>query len=224
MKNCKNCGEKIDNDNKFCSGCGTKINGNKKTVHHPHTNNNSKKQKVLERKKKNNYVFIIIAIVFVGILYSYMGKSSSKETKVLAGQPLLANSTEYPVFPYRAKTINSNVSDGKISIDLGEVEQKKFVFFNYKGTAGQVPLLAYITENGKIVTSVRMCEPCNSTSFHIKGANLVCDACGTTWKLENLEAVSGSCGKYPPDPIPSRIEGKNIVIDEHLVANWTRRV
>jgi hypothetical protein len=69
-----------------------------------------------------------------------------------------------------------------------------------------------------------MCEPCNSESFHIVSDELVCDACGTTWQLNNLEAISGSCGKYPPDPIPSSVKEGNIIINAADVEKWQRRV
>lgn len=69
-----------------------------------------------------------------------------------------------------------------------------------------------------------MCEPCNSTEFHIEGNNLICNSCGTTWNLNDLNAISGSCGRYPPDPIPSMVVGNEIQIDEYLVTNWKRRV
>ena len=80
------------------------------------------------------------------------------------------------------------------------------------------------TEDGKVITAISICEPCDSKSFHIKGSNLICNSCGTTWDLNNLDAISGSCGKYPPDPIQSRVVGNEIQIDEYLVTGWTRRV
>lgn len=87
-----------------------------------------------------------------------------------------------------------------------------------------MPLLAYLSEEGRIITAISMCEPCNSTAFHINGNELICNSCGTTWELDNLDAISGSCGKYPPDPIPSRVVGNQIQISELSVANWQRRI
>lgn len=120
--------------------------------------------------------------------------------------------------------VPSKVQNGKIIIPLDLLKERKFLAFNYTTERNNVPLLAYITGEGKILTAVSMCEPCNSTRFHIKGDKLVCNTCGSTWELNDLEAVSGSCGRYPPDALPNTIIGNDIQIDEQLVARWQRRI
>ena len=120
--------------------------------------------------------------------------------------------------------MDMKVENGKIIIPLNDIKKEKFVSFTYNGNNGTVPLLAYISEEGKVITAISMCEPCNSTTFHIKSNELVCNSCGTTWEIDNLEAISGSCGKYPPDPIPSIVVGDEVQINEHSVTNWRRRI
>jgi hypothetical protein len=120
--------------------------------------------------------------------------------------------------------IPSRVEEGKIIIPLDVVKERKFVAFNYTTPTNVVPLLAYVSGEGKIVTAVSMCEPCNSKRFHMKGDKLICNSCGTTWEVDNLEAVSGSCGKYPPDALPNIVVGDQIQIDAQTVATWQRRV
>jgi uncharacterized membrane protein len=85
-------------------------------------------------------------------------------------------------------------------------------------------MLAYINPQGKLVTSIAMCEPCNSKSFHTESQDIVCDNCGTRWNFTTLEGISGSCQKYPPDPIPSQIVGNEVRIKEKLVADWKMRI
>jgi len=104
------------------------------------------------------------------------------------------------------------------------VKEKKMVRFEYSGKGVNIPLLAYVTQSGRVVTAVSMCEPCKSTRFRIQDKNLVCNACNTEWDLETLKGIKGGCLNYPPDVIPSTIEKGRIIIDEKVVTQWKPRV
>lgn len=219
-KFCKNCGTELDIEVKFCHNCGTPVSqkSNKQQ-------SNSKKEKVLSPKQsKLKSVNTVLVAAFVGIIFLYIFSTSSGTNKIIAEQPKVTESVDYPVFPMGMVPITAKVENNKIVIPLDIVKSKKFVSFSYSGSNITVPLLAYISEEGKVITAISMCEPCNSTSFHIKGSELVCNSCGTTWELDNLEAISGSCGKYPPDPIPSKVVGNEVQISVSSVANWQRRI
>ena len=123
-----------------------------------------------------------------------------------------------------AEPIDATVEDGTISFSLASLQQKKFVEFDYHTATGTIPLLAFISPEGKLVTAIRMCEPCNATKFRIEGDELACGNCETRWKLNNLEGIQGSCQKYPPDPIPSQVVGNRIIISESVVKNWKMRI
>ncbi|MBI1806375.1 MAG: DUF2318 domain-containing protein, partial [Ignavibacteria bacterium] len=82
----------------------------------------------------------------------------------------------------------------------------------------------FISPEGKLVTAIRICEPCNSHTFRIEGTELACGNCETRWKLNNLEGLQGSCQKYPPAPIASQVIGNEVQIDERLVKNWKTRI
>ncbi len=98
------------------------------------------------------------------------------------------------------------------------------VRFEYEGKGLKIPLLAYITLDGRVVTAISMCEPCRSTRFHIQDKALVCNACYTEWNLETLKGIKGGCMNYPPEVIPSTIEKDRILIEENVVLNWKPRV
>ena len=98
------------------------------------------------------------------------------------------------------------------------------VSFAYQSATTTVPLLALISADGTVVTAVRLCEPCNSSDFTIEGNELACGKCETRWKLSNFEGLQGSCQKFPPAPIPSRVLGNYVQIDESIVANWKLRM
>lgn len=215
-KFCTNCGQELNQSARFCTNCGNQ------TGRGPA----SKKDKVLGDGPANKFkwVNIVIAVLFVGLIFTYFSTTQSKEEEIISKQPEIMESNYYPPGNFTMTPVNAVTEKGNIVISLNDVKQNKFVSFTYQGHNGEVPLLAYINEDGKIITAVRMCEPCNSQSFHISGNELVCDACGTTWEVNNLKAISGSCGKYPPDPIPSTLKNDKIIISETAVSNWRRRV
>lgn len=217
---CPKCGNKIEQHDKFCTKCGTGIIDQE-------INNSFKQDQVYKRKpglSTKNILNIAFFVLLAGSLFIYFESNKTEEEKIIAEQPQITGSAEYPELGYNMLPISSSVSNGVIVLQLDEVLDKKFVRFVYNGANADVPLLAYINEDGTLVTSISMCEPCNSTTFYIKGYELICNSCGTTWDLNNLDAISGSCGKYPPDPIPSTVVGKEIHINEASVINWKRRV
>ena len=220
---CTSCGTQLLTNANFCKKCGTEVKQGKRAIHQ----SSAKREKIIAKNKQgfklSNSAYVVIAIIIIGGI-SYFTISSSKENPILKNQAQVLEGVSYPSSSTTMYNIASVVKDGKVVIPLDVVKEKKFVAFNYEGQFSVVPLLAYISEEGKLVTAISMCEPCNSKSFHIKGDEIICNSCGTTWKVNNLEAVSGACGKYPPDPLPSIVVGNEIQIDEARVVNWTRRI
>lgn len=234
---CGNCGKQVIQGAKFCAACGSELPGAKGKEDLKKENLKSgKNQSVLSKRdkilkntkapqKKKSYMPYYICGVLAAAIIIFFAMSSG-ENPVIKKQPDVTGDVNYSSDRViQMYNLSSSVENGKIVIPLDVLMQKKFVAFNYSGANGQtVPLLAYISGKGKLVTAISMCEPCNSTSFHIKGEDLICNACGTTWKVNNLEVVEGACGKYPPDPLPSTVSGNKIMIDESLAANWARRI
>lgn len=220
---CPQCGEKINGKIKFCPSCGYNIYNGPTVTHNA---NNSKRKKVLNQRSGRNKKGIITAgviILFVSAIIFYVNAKPSKEEAVINQQPKITDVVNYPFIRFDHFYSIAFARDGKIILPLDVVKEKKFVKFDYQGTNSSIPLLAYLTEDGKVVTAISICEPCDSKDFHIQGSNLICNSCGTTWDLNNLDAISGSCGKYPPDPVPSKVVGNEIQIDEYSVTSWTRR-
>ncbi|KAB2850347.1 MAG: DUF2318 domain-containing protein [Ignavibacterium sp.] len=220
---CPQCGKKINGKIKFCPSCGYKITEGPTANHN---GSNSKRERVLNQKNIRNKKGIITAgviVLFVSAIIFYINAKPSKEEVVIKQQPKITDAVNYPLTRFDHFYSIAFARDGKIILPLDVVKEKKFVKFDYQGTNSSIPLLAFITEDGKVVTAISLCEPCDSKDFHIQGSNLICNSCGTTWDLNNLDAISGSCGKYPPDPIPSKIVGNEIQIDEYVVTSWTRR-
>lgn len=216
MKACPKCQTKNQDSNNFCKKCGFQLSG---------SSFQDKREKVLgDRKRKHYWVPIslaVIAFLLAGVGYQVIKGNTAADPRV-SSQPKVSEKVDYAGQTIRMTDIQAKVENGKISIPLDVVKEKKMVRFEYQGNG--VPLLAYITPSGRVVTAVSMCEPCRSTRFHIEDKKIVCNACATEWNLETLKGIQGGCLNYPPDVIPSTIEKDRIQIDEKIIAQWKPRV
>jgi len=188
-------------------------------------------QPILTHKKKGRLsagMKIILTVLAVVIIGAGLGWRPSSE----AAQP---TQQQYPqsvagIF-YSSPIITSGGT--RISLPYGFVNQNKLVFVDlklekqrneltYQGRTvplnlyrgGQyLPLVLISTPSGKMISAIRVCEPCGSFSFHIfEGKYLDCDSCRTEWDIETLKGISGGCPNYPPIKLPSSV-GSSIEID-----------
>lgn len=122
--------------------------------------------------------------------------------------------------------------DGRVYLPLATIEGAGIVRFELPdhtitlpngSTFDVLPVTVYVAPSGKVVAAVSFCEPCSGTTFHIRGDRLVCNACGTQWKLESLKGVIGGCMDYPPDPVAYTVEGDQLILDEAELRAWTPR-
>ena len=185
-----------------------------------------KRERVLDEKKRFPRILlalILIALLLGGITFWIMGRKTTANPKI-ASQQKVVERVDYSGQTIPMTDIGAKVENGKISIPLDVVKEKKMVRFEYEGKGVKIPLLAYVTLAGRVVTAISMCEPCRSTRFHIQDKALVCNACNTEWSLETLKGIKGGCMNYPPEVIPSTIEKDRVLIEESVVLNWKPRV
>ncbi len=170
-------------------------------------------------------VYSLIGLSLFGIFtFLFIDHLPGGVHPVIANQPEVAMATMYTGQTIEPQPVIAEVREGKVTFPLSLLLAKKAIAFEYQLPAGKLPLLAYISPEGKLVTAVRICEPCNSNSFRIEGTDLACGNCETRWKLTNLEGIQGSCQKYPPDPIPSTLVGDQVQIDETILKHWKMRI
>lgn len=218
MKSCPKCQTENKESNLFCKQCGSKLSN---------SSFEDKKAKVLGGEKGSfpwGRVSLIIAVVVLGVVAYWIIQKSSATNPRIASQPKVAGNVDYSGQRIQMTEVGAKVENGKISIPLDVVKEKKIVRFEYNQQGVKVPLISYITQSGRIITAVGMCEPCQSTRFHIQGNKLVCNACYTEWELETLKGIQGGCLNYPPELIPSTIEKDQILIDQKVVIDWKPRV
>lgn len=189
-------------------------------------NSESKREKLLGQKKKIS-TWKIIAIILVAIAlpltWMILKESPQAESKGITGTQVM-DRVNYQNQSVSMTQVDVTVQKGAVEVPLELVMNNKLVSFEYSRPDGRIPLLAYITPAGKLVTAVSICEPCKSTRFHIEGDHMVCNSCFTRWDLETLKGISGSCLKYPPDTLPHEAQGEKLRIRELDLKNWKPRV
>ncbi len=224
MKACPQCGVKNKPGNKFCKKCGQDL-----TV----SSFGDKREKVVG-KKSHTWLWIlgVLAMGTIAASYFYFGRfqktdesTVSKFTAPGAAQTGTVSLAEAGSAAKRLDMtdIKAMVKNGYLQFSLAEVKSKGLIYCEYQKGGKKIPLTAYISPQGKLVTAVSMCEPCRSTRFHIEGKNLVCNSCNTVWTLEDLQGISGGCLKYPPEVIAHTLEGDNIKIKEAAILAWKPR-
>jgi len=217
MRVCPGCRTKNEDASHFCKKCGFLLAG---------SSFQEKREKVLGEKKKTPWVFIsliVIAFALGGVAFWIVQGKTKANTKIVSQQKVMER-VDYSGQTIPMTDIVAKVENGKITIPLDLVKEKKMVRFEYEGGGITIPLLAYVTLAGRVVTAISMCEPCRSTRFHIQDKALVCNACNTEWSLETLKGIRGGCMNYPPEVIPSTVERDRVLIEEKVVLDWKPRV
>jgi len=224
---CASCGRDLQEGVSFCPYCGEKVAVPSASAVPVKTGLPStatvEGRKGMSSKAKAAYSSIGL-LLLVGMGVAFVNSLPGGEHPVIHNQPTVSSPQTYDGVKLTMIPVRSRVENGFIIISLTDVLEKKMVGFTYEGKTKKVELMAYVNPQGKLVTSIAMCDPCNSQSFHTESKELVCDNCGTRWNFSNLEGVSGSCQKYPPDPIPSEIVNGEIKISTRLVEDWKLRI
>jgi len=216
MKLCPECRTKNEDASHFCGKCGFLLAGSLYQ---------EMRERVLGEKKKMHSLFIslVVVIVLLGGVAFWIIEAKTTVNPKIASQRKVMDRVDYSGQTVPMTDIAARVENGKISIPLDLVKRKKMVRFEYEGNGVKIPLLAYVTPAGRVVTAISLCEPCRSTRFHIQDKVLVCNACNTEWSLETLKGVSGGCMNYPPEVIPNTVEGESVLIQEKSVLGWKPR-
>jgi uncharacterized protein len=224
---CSQCGHDLKGGALFCPSCGTKV----ATDHLPPTTPNDtlpsaayvEGKRTMGLRAKASYSALGL-LLLLGMAIVFVKNLPGGDHPVIKNQPTVADAQSYDGIKLTMSPVPSKVENGFIVIALSDVLEKRMVGFTYEGKTKTVDLMAYINPQGKLVTSIAMCDPCNSKSFHSESQELVCDNCGTRWSFTNLEGISGTCMKYPPDPIPSEIVAGEIRISQKIVEDWKLRI
>ncbi len=165
-------------------------------------------------------IFAIIGVYLIVTLYNYI---YFEEHDVIATQPVVSDPVDYTDREIAMTEINGTVEDGYFTFPLQEVLDHKLVRLEYQGPTAIIPVLAYISTRGKLVTSISISEPSNSSRFTIMNNEIHNNNCPSHWELDSMRALA-CCGNNYPDPIPSEVRDGKVMIAVSTIENWRRRL
>jgi len=210
--NCTQCGASVLESQKYCARCGSPI-----TKKHDMPSISTPVHKSLLIPK------LLLAAVFItGILYFSITLTRNYHP-IIADQPSTGFGTTPGQSKVSSKNVTARIDANDIIIDVESVTSMGFVRFVDPEGIQTVPIIAYVTPRGKIVTAMSISESCRSTDFYLQGNNIHCASCPSYWHMESLEAYA-CCQKYYPDPIPSIVERGVLRISKSMVREWRTRI
>lgn len=212
---CKQCGTPLQEGIKFCPQCGISVSlAATESVSSPQTSVSKKKWVIAG----------VLALVLIGGLSTYFKVLLRQFHPVIENQPSVVVPIEYGMTQkFASKLIDVRINQGSIIIPLSTVLENKLVRFYDPEHIQSVPMIAYVTPEGKIVTAMSVSENCRSTDFYLEGHDIHCASCPSYWNMSSMEAYA-CCQKFYPDPIPSSLANNEIRIDAKLMRNWKSRI
>lgn len=211
--NCRECGTENRQEARFCSMCGSRLenDGSDRSAH------------ASPRSTRKRYVAIgTILVVAIGV-YAFMDQLLRTYHPVIEDQPTVAMTSVYEDEQIHSTPVQASMKDGMIALPLKLVLEHRIVRFSDPQGIQPVPILAYVTPQGKLVTAMSKSENCGSTDFFLKGNNIHCASCPSYWNMSSMEAYA-CCPRYYPDPIPSTVVNDEIRIPTANVRNWQSRL
>jgi len=211
---CQQCGSELDQDMRFCPTCGSSAHRRQQTDQNIDKSSSLRVKRWVTRG-------VVAAVVVIGVAV-FLNQLLRTYHPVIEAQPVVAMSTMYRDDRTPSTLIEASMEDGSIAIPLKVVQEKKLVRFFDPEKKQDIPMIAYVTPQGKLVTAMSKSEQCGSTDFYLSGNDIHC-ACGSYWNMASMEAYA-CCQKFYPDPFPSRIVGEEVRIDPAVIRNWKSRL
>lgn len=209
---CSQCGNTLADDAVVCVQCGNIIKTN--STLQP-TSKNQQKIKLIS-------IVVVIVVLLSGIGYfaATIGRSYHP---VIDSQPSVGFGINAAPGKIMSNKINAVIDGNDIVIPLETVSNYRIVRFDDPESKQTVPVIAYITPRGKVVTAMSISESCRSNDFYLEGNTIHCANCPSNWNMESMEAYA-CCQKYYPEPIPSKVINGQIHIEKTVVQNWRTRL
>jgi len=164
---------------------------------------------------------LLLAVLAVGLV-AYVRDAFRTYHPVIEKQPAVMQTVSSSSEKIPSKNVEARIEGPFLVVSLKDISRYRLIrFFDPQGNPN-VPLIAYLTPGGKLVTAMSISENCRSTDFYLEGENIHCASCPSYWNMSSLEAYA-CCQKFYPDPIPSTVLGDEIRIEIQTVRNWKTR-
>ncbi len=219
---CSQCGKELTASARFCPSCGTAVApAETPEPDRPAVQKNTSGNQISSKLRIGLIaVFALIGIFLVVTLYNYI---YFEEHDVIAAQPVVSDPVDYTDREIAMTDITGTVENGYLTFPLQKVLDHKLVRLEHQGPTAVIPVLAYISTRGKLVTSISISEPSNSSRFTIINNEIHNNNCPSHWELDSMRALA-CCGNNYPDPIPSEVREGKVMIAVSTIENWRRRL
>lgn len=219
MMQCFSCGSSFEGSPEFCPVCGSNL-GQARVASGKGALEGApgSPKRTIGRASKFLPLFILVA--GLAIYFTYINPSTHS---VIQNQPVVAPAVVSDTGFVVMHPVTARDAGDRIAIPLEEVKRYRLVSFEMQTRTTIRPLLAYISPDGRVVTAVSVSEHCGSTEFKIKDNKIYCARCPSNWDMLTMEAYA-CCGKYYPDPIPSTVEGDEVLIEKTVIEGWAGRL
>lgn len=215
MTQCRQCGSDLPAGSSICPTCGSAFRAEE-----PERTKSEKSPRGVVKRWALRGALILVLVGGIGMFLDQLLRTYHP---VIEQQPTVAMVTVYSEPQVRSTPIEATMEGGFLSIPLMAVREHRIVRFSDPERIQEVPLIAYITPQGKLVTAMSKSEHCGSTDFYLSGNNIHCAGCPSYWNMASLEAYA-CCQKYYPDPIPSTVVGDQVRIDPAVIRSWKSRL
>jgi uncharacterized protein len=219
---CTNCGIELKEGAKFCSECGTAADA--AGVSQPEkVQNTIRAQRADTSPKAKRVILGLFALIILILVFIFINFLTVEEHGVIAGQATVGSGVDYANRTVEMIDIPSRVEDGFLVFSLDDVRRHELIKVEYQSATATVPVLAYISPKGRLVTAISISEPCNATRFTIIDNTIKCNNCPANWELSTMKALA-CCPNNPPDPIPSQVTGNEVRVAVTTLEQWRRRL
>jgi hypothetical protein len=214
MKRCAQCGTQMDPSAGICRECGSKV----------HLQEGEPLPRALQSERFRRWIVraMMTGVVLGGVLI-FANQLLRTYNPIIAEQPTVAMTAVASDERINSVSVKAHMEGGFITISLNEVKEHLLVCFFDPDGKQEIPLIAYITPTGKLVTAMSISEHCGSRDFYLQGNDIHCSNCPSYWNMASLEAYA-CCARYYPDPLPSSLVGDRIRIDARIVRQWQSRL
>jgi len=183
------------------------------------------------RRKRQKMILGIAALITVIGIAVFTFINSGQYKSVDGGNYNVGSEPNYDGKKIEMTNVDLILENGKAKIPIAEITKNSIIRVEYKGDGKKIfygdlktfPMVAYVSPSGRVVLASSICEPCYGTKFYIEGKELVCVACGTRWRLTDLQGQMGGCVNYPPEELKYEVDGDYLVMDEAKLMNWKPR-
>ena len=208
---CRVCGTMVEADRTECGQCGSSVVAD---VDVPPTT-------VSGAAPPRRWIIRVgVIVAAVAGLWAFYGDAFRSYHPVIASQPEIGSVGVGP--RVNSSLVSARMEGPFIIVSLNDLRERRIIRFFDPESIQTVPMLAYLTPAGRVVTAMSLSENCRSRDFYLEGENIHCANCPSYWNASSLEAYA-CCQKYYPDPIPSTVLGDEVRIQAVTARQWQTR-